>query len=126
MKYLNQTTLHQTRGLNLHDEWQASLLIEVSRSIVFHYFNLGHLPGQHTLLQHREDIVNAYASKVFTLGLFHMNLCDSVKEGDGDRLIDIWKYLPPLFKASKNKNYAIKSIFTLVNYYFMLSPRLSE
>ena len=100
------------------DEQRAAILSNTSKRIVLHYFNLGHLPGQHRAIPHRYDTVNAYASEVFTLGLLYMELCDSIKEGDGDRIMGMWKYLLPLFKATKNKNYAIERLSGLQNGYW--------
>ena len=46
------------------------------------------------------DNVYAYACEVLSLGLLYFEFRDAIKEGDGERIIRIWKYLLLLFKAS--------------------------
>jgi hypothetical protein len=40
--------------------------------------------------------MNNYACEII-LGLLYMNYNDVIKEGDGERVVLIWKYLLPIF-----------------------------
>lgn len=73
-----------------------------------------------------KDNILAYSREVLTLGLLHAEFKDSIKEGDGDRVLRIWKYLLLLFKASKRKNYAIEAFNILVQYHLVLPPQIAE
>ena len=68
----------------------------------------------------------SYACEVLSLGLFYFVFRDSIREGDGDRDMIVWKYLLLLFKASKRTNYAIEALTLLAQYYLILPPRLAE
>ena len=72
-----------------------------------------------------DDSVNNYAREVISLGLLYMELVDSVREGDGERLLRCWKFLLPIFKASKRTNYSLEAL-NLLTQYESLSPRLSQ
>ena len=61
------------------------------------------------------DHILEYANEIISLGLLFMNYRDSIKEGDGNRVILCWKYMLPIFKATNRKNYAIEAFYTLVN-----------
>ena len=52
-----------------------------------------------------------------------MEFKDSIREGDGERIIRCWRYLLPLFKVSGGKNYCIEAFTLLAQYSFLLSPR---
>jgi len=47
---------------------------------------------------------------------------DSIKEGDGDRIIIHWKFLLKVFKASGRRNYTIEA-FHLLAQIVLFSPR---
>ena len=46
------------------------------------------------------DEVYEYAREVLTLSLLHEDYNDDIREGDGERVILVWKFLPLIFKAS--------------------------
>ena len=50
-------------------------------------------------------------------------LLDSVQEGDGKRLLSIWKYLL-IFKARKRSSYSKEAAILLLQYHFIFSDRL--
>ena len=68
------------------------------------------------------DQVNTYAKNLLSLGLFYMEFVDSIKEGDGSRVLRCWKYLLPVFKSSQRKNYSIEVLHFLYEYTFLASP----
>lgn len=67
-----------------------------------------------------------YACEALGLGLLIMDFKDAVREGDGDRVLSLWKYLLLLFKASERKNYAIEALTLLAQYSVILPPNLAE
>ena len=69
------------------------------------------------------DGVANYAIEVMSLGIFYLNYKDTVREGDGDRVLVCWKYLLPLFKVSDRRNYSLEVLRMLYSYYFTMSPR---
>jgi L1 cell adhesion molecule like protein len=60
-----------------------------------------------------DDGVREYACDVLSLGLLYMNYQDAIREGDGERVMLIWKYLLPIFKVTNRKNYSIEAFLTL-------------
>ena len=63
-----------------------------------------------------------YATDLLTMCLLWHGFHDSVKEGDGDRIILYWKVLLPIFQQSGHYNYA-KEAFTLLAQTHILSER---
>ena len=79
-----------------------------------------------TISQRSEDDITNYANDVISLGLFYFNYKDAVKEGDGQRVKDCWKYLLPIFKASDKRNYSGEVLRMLYTFYYTLSPRQAQ
>ena len=71
------------------------------------------------------DRVNTYASEVLSLGMVWHHYYDAIKEGDGDRVMRIWKYLMVIFKETGHRNYAKEAALLLINYMFMSSERVA-
>ena len=65
-----------------------------------------------------------YSCEVLSLGLLYLDFKDAVREGDGDRIIMIWKYFLLIFKATGHTNYALEAL-TLLTQYFIYSRRLA-
>ena len=63
-----------------------------------------------------------YAVQVLSFGLFRAEFIDSVREGDGDRVIRCWRFLLPLFKSAARVKYS-KEAITLLSQLLVLSPR---
>ena len=55
-----------------------------------------------------------------------MEFKDSIREGDGDRVLLVWKYLFLLFKASGRRNYSVEAFTLLSQYHLILPERLAE
>lgn len=72
------------------------------------------------------DGVYAYACETLSLGLLYFEYRDAIKEGDGERVMRVWKFLLLLFKASGRTNYSIEALTLLTQYYLILPPRLAE
>jgi L1 cell adhesion molecule like protein len=106
----------------LDDSARKSLLMQIASSVVDDYVHLEadfkkqSLPG---------DAVYLYACEVISLGLTYFEFLDSIKEGDGDRLMLVWKYLLLIFKASNRKNYSNEALSLLTQVNFTLPPQLA-
>ena len=55
--------------------------------------------------------------------LLYHGVCDSIKEGDGLRLLRCWKYNFLMFKCTNRVNYAIEAFTMLVQHRFLFSER---
>jgi L1 cell adhesion molecule like protein len=73
-----------------------------------------------------KDQVRAYAREVLSLGLLLLEFDDSVHEGDGERLIRVWKYLMLIFRAKRKTKYALESLNLLFQANLFLPPRLRQ
>ena len=67
-----------------------------------------------------------YTCEVLSLGLLFLNFKDSVREGDGDRVLLMWKYLMLIFKAMGHRNYAAEAFTLLSQYQITLPENLAE
>lgn len=72
------------------------------------------------------DNVNAYSCETLSLGLLFMEFKDAIREGDGDHVFLVWKYLFLLFKASGRRNYSIEAFILLSQYHLILPEKLAE
>jgi len=60
-----------------------------------------------------QDKVYLYGTEVLTLGLLWYIFIESIREGDGDRVILCWKFLLFVFKAKNHSNYAKEAVILL-------------
>lgn len=70
-----------------------------------------------------EDKVFGYARQLLTIGSLYLELQDSIKEGDGLRVLRCYRYLLPIFHSSGRCNYAIECFNLLVQHDYLLSDR---
>ena len=71
----------------------------------------------------RKDKVHLYASQLMTLLLLWHAFDDAVKEGDGDRVVEYWKFLLLVFRVKGHRNYCKEAITMLSQYHCLLSQR---
>lgn len=55
-----------------------------------------------------------------------MEFINAIKEGDGSRIIHCWKYLLPIFQATKRNNYTCEAFTLLIDVNYLLSPRMAH
>ena len=60
------------------------------------------------------------------MGLIFLQFKDTVRNGDGDRMLLCWKFLFLFFRTSGHTNYALEALTLLSNYYYLLPPRYAE
>ena len=65
-----------------------------------------------------KDQIYLYACEIITLGLFWKNYHDACKEGDGERIMLIWKYLIIILKLSSRKTILRKLFYFCYNAIF--------
>ena len=68
-----------------------------------------------------DDLVHVYACEIVSLGLLWHSYHDAVKEGDGERMLMIWKYLLVIFNSSRQKNYTKEAIILLLQHQYLFS-----
>ena len=68
----------------------------------------------------------AYASELLSLGLLFLEQKDAIREGDGDRDTNVWKFFLPLFSATGHKNYANEAFTYLKQCFLTLPPHLAN
>ena len=73
--------------------------------------------------QNAVDSVQVYATEVLTLSLLWSGFTDSIKEGDGDKVMMYWRFLLLVFKSGRCKNYSSEAV-NLLSQLHVLSPRL--
>ena len=72
------------------------------------------------------DRVVEYAMETLSLGLLLLEFKDSIREGDGYRVLRCWKYFLLIFRATQHKNYCIEALNLLMQYYYILPQRYAE
>lgn len=113
-----------------HDIWmeddsvRRKVLEDVSSYVVNQHVDLS--TSFKTLDSSTNGTAYDYGCEVLALGLLVIDFKDAVREGDGDRIIALWKYLMLVFKASGRKNYAIEGLTLLSQYSMILPPNLAE
>ena len=63
---------------------------------------------------------------MISLGLLYLDFKDAVREGDGERVLRLYKYLMLIWKATGHKNYAIEAFTLLSQYHLLLPQNLAE
>ena len=71
------------------------------------------------------DKVQQYASKLLCLGLFYLEYCDGIREGDGNRVLRCRRYMLPIFHNTGRKNYTKEAFNLLRQHDYLLPPRLA-
>jgi L1 cell adhesion molecule like protein len=92
----------------------------LAKNIVEKYVRLGFgsLPS--------DDQVHIYACEVVTLGLIWLNYYDAIKEGDGERILKLWKYLMIIFNKCGRRNYAKEAALLLIQFHYTSSERVAS
>eukprot|EP00731_Ephydatia_muelleri_P034358 Em0056g17a len=72
------------------------------------------------------DHVLEYAKETMSPGLLLLEFKDAIREGDGTRILQCWKYFFIIFRATRHKNYCIEAFNLFMQYYYTLPPRYAE
>ena len=137
MKYLKMTTINDQPFHTLliadlwlkEDEVRKDVLNKITMDIVCEFVDLDikyKKKGQASSDGKDEDKVFIYATELLSYGLLYFEFSDSIREGDGTRILHCWRYLTLVFKEAQRKNYAIEGLNLLSQYHFFFSPRQKE
>ena len=74
----------------------------------------------------KHDHVQEYAKEVLSMGLLLMEFVDSIREGDGERIIHCWRVFFPIFKATNRTKYSIEAFILLAQHDFNFTPRMKQ
>lgn len=72
------------------------------------------------------DEIYEYRCLTLSLGLLLRDADDAVKEGDGERLSRVWKFLTFLYRVGGNNKYALAGLRLTASHLALLSPRQSH
>jgi len=126
MDEIPQASIVPPNAWMLDDEARKSILMELSASIVEEHVDLAKTFKHDSQGSATPDRVYFYAQEILSLGLLYMELCDAVKQGDGERLMLVWKYLLPVFKASNRVHYSNEALSLLCQVNITLPPQLAN
>ena len=73
-----------------------------------------------------QDYAFNYSVALMKLGLLHRDFADAIKEGDGQRVCMLWKFLTLHFYAYRHHKYALEGLILTVRLGFTLSSRKAE
>lgn len=76
------------------DSERKSILMDVASLLVEQHVDLSinFSESQSSTLPARSDSVYAYSCETLSLGLLFLEFKDAIREGDGDRVMRVWKY----------------------------------
>lgn len=109
-------------GKEILKETGVESVSELSCKIVEKYVRVLSTPS---FVDHSDQVLT-YSSEVITLGLLWHCYHDAVREGDGRRVLLIWKFLLIVYKAAERTNYCKEAAILLVQYYHLFSERKAE
>ena len=80
----------------------------------------------HTEEKTKSDGIYDYGCLTLSLRLLLRAADDAVREGDGERLSRVWKFLTFLYRAGGNNKYALAGLRLAASHLALLSPRQSR
>ena len=104
---------------------KKSTLNTIVHEVVDRFVNI-ELYSSHSQENAQIDEVYEYARETLSLLLLRGEFQDAIREGDGERVLRVWKFLLIIFKASNKVNYSIEALNFLAQYYILLPPRLRQ
>lgn len=99
----------------------ATSVDELANAIVTNYIILPVSNAKE--VQNSVDKVYLYACEALTLGLLWLGFYDAIREGDGDRILQYWRFLIIIFKSTNHPNYAKEAVILLYQYTYIFSER---
>ena len=109
---------------------KEEVLSQVTKKIVDGFINLSILSkAPHSTCKRSDcnvDGVLKYVQELLTLSLLYAEFHDSIREGDGLRILRCWKFLLLVFKAGSRKNYSIEAFTLLAQYHILFPERMAQ
>ena len=105
-----------------------TVLLDIAEHVVTEHVDFATIYNEPSLPTSGEDEGTAYeyACEVLKLGLLIFHFKDAVREGDGDQILLIWKYMLLLFRGTGRKSYAIGAYTLLSQYHITLPTNFAE
>ena len=72
------------------------------------------------------DGIHDYTKNLLSVGCIYLLFKDAIKEGDGKRVLEYYRYLLPIFINSGRRNYANESLNLLCQYHYDLPLQQAE
>ena len=101
---------------------QKSLLTKLSQRVVEKFIQSSY----NNPVEPSRDGVYEYTKNLLSIGCLYLLFKDAIKEGDGMRVLDYYRYLMPIFINSGRRNYAIEAFNLLYQYHYDLPPQQAQ
>ena len=111
----------ETAWTQSQDE-RKSLLMNLSKRVVEKYISCC-FQSPH---KKSNDGVNEYTRNLLSIGCIYLLFKDAIKEGDGRRVLQYYRYLLPIFINSGRRNYANEAFNLLCQYHHDLPAQQAE
>lgn len=105
------------------NEERMTKLKDISMHIVHKFINVSYNGCSN---MESSDSVHDYSRHLLSIGCLYFEMRDAIKEGDGERVLQCWQYLLPLFHNAGRKNYTMEAFHLLYQYKYGLPPRQAE
>ena len=124
----SNTELFPEKAVELDSIQRRNVLLLAVKELLNRFVDLSFTMNQQSkpdkMVEH--DHVQEYAKEVLSLGLLLMEFVDSIREGDGERIICCWRVFFPIFKATNRTNYSIEAFILLAQHDFIFTPRMKQ
>lgn len=104
------------------DHERKSLLERLSNMVVEKFIN----NFFNSSIYSSGDGVHDYTKHLISIGCIYLLFKDAIKEGDGNRVLQYYRYLLPVFINAGRRNYANESLNLLCQYHFDLPPQMAQ
>ena len=90
----------------------------VVKKFITHFFN--------SSVSFSGDRIHDYTKYLMSIGCMYLLFKDAIKEGDGNKVLQSYRYLLPVFINAGRCNYANESLNLLCQYHFDLLPQMAQ
>ena len=89
---------------------KKEILDSLISRIVSKFVNFSYHPLQ---IDYSGSAEKEFTQELLSIGLFYLEYLDSIREGDGDRVLRCWKYLLPIYYNANRTNYCKEALLLL-------------
>ena len=129
MKIMQMSSLNDFPD-GIEDDWNIGTkegrrkkLYSIASDVISRFLDISVFSGEGNDQSTNQDQIFEYAKEVFSVGLLYMVFQDGIREGNGELVVNVWKYLLILFKATSHKNYALEAFHLLAELEWILPSR---
>ena len=105
------------------DNERKAVLSRISKKIVERFIVFSF--NAHPENAHKDE-VHKYACYLLSIGCFYLAYKDAIQEGDGERILECWRYFVPIFHNAGRRNYANEAFVFLSQYFHDLPPQQAQ